>query len=150
MTRLLHFEDFAVDQLFGLGPFEVTAKDIVAFAKEFDPQPFHLDDAAGRNSILQGLAASGWHTTSILLRTICDAFLSRSAVQGSSGMDDVRWLKPVHAGDVLSGELAITALRRSESRHGTGIMSFTSALHDQSGEKKIEMNGMFFMECRPT
>ncbi len=147
MSTLLHFEDFEVGQVFELGPFEVTAADIVTFAKEFDPQPFHLDDTAARASILGGLAASGWHTSSILLRTICDAFLSRSDVQGSSGMDEVKWLKPVLASDVLSGKFLIKDLRRSKSRGATGIMTFTAGLYDQRGEQKIEMRGMFFMGC---
>jgi acyl dehydratase len=148
VSELLYFEEFEVGQVFALGPFDVTAADIMAFARAFDPQPFHLDVAAARNSILGGLAASGWHTSSILLRLICDAFLSRSAVHGSSGMDEVKWLKPVLADDVLSGRFEITGLRRSASRKSTGIMNFTARLEDHNGERKIEMKGMFFMGCR--
>ena len=145
---MLHFEDFAEGQTYPLGPFRFTAGGIVAFAKEFDPQPFHLEEQAGNLSILGGLAASGWHTTSVTMRLMCDAVLSRTAVLGSSGMDEVSWLKPVHAGDVLAGEMLVTALRPSKSRPGIGILSFVSDLHDQHGTAKIKMSGMVFVRRR--
>jgi acyl dehydratase len=145
VTSLLHFEDFHEGQRFALGPREITGEEIISFATEFDPQPFHLDEAAAQDSILGGLAASGWHSTSLLLRLICDAFLSRSAVMGSSGMDDVKWLKPVLAGDILTGAIEIKSLRNSASRPGTGIMKFDAHLADQHGTLKIQMTGMFFM-----
>lgn len=150
MTSLLHFEDFSAGQTFMLGPLVVTREAIIEFATEFDPQPFHLDEEAGRQSILGGLAASGWHTSAILLRLICDACLSQSAVLGSSGMDEVKWLKPVLADDILNGEFSILTVRRSNSRPGVGILNFSSFLQNESGERKIEMAGMFFMRTRPT
>lgn len=148
MTPSLFLEDFELGQSYFLGPHAVTAEAIIAFANEFDPQPFHLDEAAGRNSILGGLAASGWHTTAMLTRLMCDACLTRSAVLGSNGMDEVKWLKPVHAGDVLSGMLRITGVRRSQSRPGIGIINFTAALEDQKAVAKIKMDGMVFMRAR--
>jgi acyl dehydratase len=147
MSNLLHFEDYAAGQTFALGPHEVTAEAIIAFAREFDPQPFHLDEAAARNSLLGGLAASGWHSTAMLMRLMCDACLSRSAILGSSGMDEVKWLSPVLAGDVLSGSFAITGTRASASRPGIGIVNFTSKL-EATGTPRLEMTGMFFMRAR--
>jgi acyl dehydratase len=146
----LYFEDFQLGQVFVLGPMEVTKTAVVDFALEFDPQPFHLDEEAAAASILGGLSASGWHTSSMLLRLICDACLSRSAVLGSSGMDAVKWLKPVLVGETLSGEFTVTSKRLSESRPGVGILNFAAFLRNQNSEGKIEMNGMFFMGARPT
>lgn len=145
MSEVLHFEDFHEGQTFTLGPHTVTAAAIVAFARTFDPQPFHLDEEAAEASILGGLAASGWHSTAMLMRLMCDACLSRSAILGSSGMDEVKWLAPVVAGDVLSGTFTITGTRASTSRPGIGIVNFRSALVDTAGTQKIEMTGMFFM-----
>ncbi len=148
MSAGLHLEDFHQGQRFSLGPHAVTAEAIVAFAREFDPQPFHLDEQAGKASILGGLAASGWHSTAITMRLMCDAVLGRTEVLGSSGMDDVSWLKPVLAGDVLAGEMRVTALRPSKSKPGIGILTFASNLHDQLDTAKIKMTGMVFVRRR--
>lgn len=145
MSGLLHLEDFAAGQTFALGPQRITAEEIAAFAREFDPQPFHMDEAAARSSVLGGLAASGWHTSCLLTRLMCDAVLTRSAVLGSSGMDEVKWLKPVLAGDVLSGEMLITIARPSQSKPGVGIVAFESFLAGQDGERRTELKGMVFV-----
>ena len=148
MSELFHFEDFSAGQSFALGPHTVTAEAIIAFAREFDPQPFHLDEAAARNSLLGGLAASGWHSYSLCIRLMCDAVLTNSAVLGSSGMEEVKWLQPVLAGDVLSGAMRVTAVRVSESRPGLGIVKFISTLNDYHGTAKIEVTGMVFIRRR--
>ncbi|NMD09494.1 MAG: MaoC family dehydratase [Phyllobacteriaceae bacterium] len=148
MAEFLHFEDFAEGARFPLGPHTVTRDAIIAFAQEFDPQPFHLDEEAAKASILGELAASGWHSTAMLMRLMCDACLSRSSILGSSGMDEVKWLSPVLAGDVLSGDFTITSTRASASRPGIGIVNFTSKLAGADGTPKIEMTGMFFMRRR--
>ncbi len=148
MSASLHFEDFHQGQMFAIGPKLVTKDEITEFALEFDPQPFHLDEEAASASLLAGLAASGWHTCSMLVRLACDAVLSRSAVLGSRGMDEVKWLKPVYSGDELSGEFRVTDLRRSHSRPGVGILKFNSFLANQAGERKIDMSGMFFIRMR--
>ena len=150
MSALRHFEDFSSGQNFALGPHVVTADAITAFASEFDPQPFHLDPEAARNSVLGGLAASGWHSFSLCVRLMCDAVLTNSAVLGSSGMEEVKWLKPVLAGDELSGEMRVTAARISNSRPAIGIVNFISTLSDQHGTPKIQVTGMFFVRRRPT
>jgi acyl dehydratase len=148
VSGLLHLEDFAAGQTFPLGPYKITVEEIVAFAREFDPQSFHIDEEAARDSVLGGLAASGWHTTCLLTRLMCDAVLTRSAVLGSSGMDEVKWLKPVLSGDVLSGDMRVTEARPSLSRPGVGIMTFESFLIGQDGEKRTELKGMVFMRRR--
>ncbi len=148
MSGLLHFEDFRQGQVIELGPTLVSKEEIIAFAQQFDPQPFHLDEAAAATSLLGGLAASGWHSCSLMIRLCCDAFLSRSAVLGSRGMDEVKWLKPVYGGDSLSGEFVVTDLRKSKSKPGVGILKFAAFLANHFGERKIEMTGMFFMRMR--
>ena len=86
-------------------PVTVTAEDIVAFAAEFDPQPMHLSEEAGKASILGGLAASGWHTSAIMMRMLCDSYIHETASEGSPGVDSMEWKKPVIAGDTLVGRL---------------------------------------------
>jgi acyl dehydratase len=148
VSDLLHLEDFSAGQKFALGPKKITADEIIAFAREFDPQPFHVDEQAARNSVLGGLAASGWHTTCLLTRLMCDAILTRSAILGSSGMDEVKWLRPVLVGDVLSGEMLVTGARPSGSKPGVGIVTFESFLVGQDDERRTELKGMFFVQRR--
>lgn len=148
MSELLHLEDFAAGQIFALGPHNITVDEILAFAREFDPQPFHVDEEAARSSILGGLAASGWHVTCLLTRLMCDAVLKRSAVLGSSGMDEVKWLKPVLVGDVLSGEMLVTGARPSGSKPGVGVVTFEAFLMGRDGERRTELRGMVFVRRR--
>ena len=98
MSDLLHFEDYAAGQVIDLGTYAVTAAEIREFASEFDPLPFHLDEAAARASLLGGLAASGWHVCSMLMRMIADSWLNKSVSMGSNCLSEVKWLKPVFAG----------------------------------------------------
>jgi acyl dehydratase len=130
---LLHFEDFAVGETVAFGAYPVTAEEIVAFAGEFDPQPFHLDEAAAADSLLGGLAASGWHSCAILMRMICDAFLNQAAGLGSPGVDEVKWLKPVRPGDVLSARRTCLEARASASRPEMGLVRFHYEVANQSG-----------------
>ncbi|TIN57233.1 MAG: enoyl-CoA hydratase, partial [Mesorhizobium sp.] len=97
------YEDFIEGASIDLGSKLVSAAEIVEFAGEFDPQPMHLDEEAGKASILGGLAASGWHTCAMFMRMLCDAFLLDSTCQGAPGVDQVKWKKPVLAGDQLTG-----------------------------------------------
>jgi len=97
------FEDFVEGATLDLGSKLVTAEEIVEFASEFDAQPMHLDEEAGKRSILGGLSASGWHTCAMFMRLLCDGFLLDSTSQGSPGIEYVKWKKPVLAGDKLTG-----------------------------------------------
>lgn len=96
----LAFEDFSVGEVVEYGGVEVSAREIVDFALEFDPQPFHLDEEAAR-SATGGLIASGWHTCALLLRMNCDAFLARAMVLEEPGVEESRWSRPVRPGDRL-------------------------------------------------
>lgn len=139
------FEDFAEGATIDLGQKHVTAEEIVEFASEFDAQPMHLDEEAGKASILGGLAASGWHTCCMFMRLMCDGFLLDSTSQGSPGIDYVRWRKPVLAGDTLTGKSTVTAKRASSSRPNLGLVTVRHELVNQRGEVVLELQntGMF-------
>lgn len=139
------YEDFVEGVSLDLGRKTVTADEIVAFASEFDPQPMHLDEAAGQASILGGLSASGWHTCALFMRMLCDAFLLDSTAQGAPGVDQVKWKKPVLAGDTLTGRVTVLNKRTSRSRPQLGFVSMRSELFNQRGEAVFELHntGMF-------
>ena len=139
------YEDFEVGGAISLGSKRVTAEEIVEFAGEFDAQPMHMDEAAGKASILGGLSASGWHTCSMFMRLMCDGFLLDSTSQGSPGLDYVRWKKPVLAGDRLSGRSIVLDKRASRSKPGLGFVTVRSELLNQRGEVVLELQntGMF-------
>ena len=134
-----HFEDFTPDRTFPLANKLVTAEEIVEFATEFDPQPMHLDEAAGRASILGGLSASGWHTSSMFVRMMYDGWLSRAASEGSPGIELMEWKKPVLAGDTLSGRSTVASTRLLRSRPGIGLVNFLLVVTNQRGQ--IVMRG---------
>ena len=139
------FEDFAVGDTIALGEKQVSAGEIVEFASEFDPQPMHLDEEAGKASLLGGLAASGWHTCCIFMKMMCDGFLLDSTSQGSPGIEYVRWKRPVLAGDTLTGRSTILAKRASQSKPGLGFVTVKSELVNQRDQVVLELEntGMF-------
>lgn len=139
------FEDFAEGMTIDLGEKHVTAQEIVEFASKFDAQPMHIDEEAGKASLLRGLAASGWHICSMLMRMMCDSFLLDSTSQGSPGIDVVRWKRPVLAGDTLKGVCTVLSCRASSSRPGLGFVTVRYQLTNQRGETVMEMqnSGMF-------
>ena len=140
MTEIeFHFEDFTPDRAFPLAVKRVTADEIVEFASEFDPQPMHLDEASGRASILGGLSASGWHTSSMFMRMMYDGWLSRAASEGSPGIELMEWKKPVLAGDTLSGRSTVASTRLLRSRPGIGLVNFLHEVTNQRGQ--IVMRG---------
>jgi acyl dehydratase len=145
---LSYYDDYAVGQRIALGPYAVTADDILDFAAEFDPQAFHLDDVAGKASLLGGLSASGWHVSSMLMRMIVDQWLGHSAGMGSNTVEDMRWLRPVLAGDTLHGHIEILSKRVSAKRPEMGILHSRFHLFNQRGEATTEMTAIVFMRMR--
>ncbi len=117
-----YFEDFSTDQELPFGPHTVTRAEIVAFAAEFDPQPFHLDEAAAADTLLGGLAASGWHTCALFMRMVALGWLNDSASMGSPGIDSLKWTRPVRPGDVISGRTIVLDTRASQSRPDRGFL----------------------------
>ncbi len=133
------YEDFEIGAQIDLGRKQVTAEEIVAFAGAFDPQPFHLDEQAGRDSILGGLSASGWHTCAMFMRMMCDAFLLDSTSQGAPGIDSARWRRPVLAGDTLTGRSTVLARRLSQKRPTLGFVTCRHEIFNQRGETVLEI-----------
>ena len=110
-----HFEDLRVGEVIDLGHTTVSKEMIITFAREFDPFPFHLDEAAAKASLLGGLASSGWQTGALSLRMLVDSFLSKVASCGGLGFRDLKWKNPVMVGDTIGGTVTIAELRRSSS-----------------------------------
>ena len=148
MSDLLHYEDFTVGTSFNLGDYQVTADEIKTFAREFDPQFFHLDEERAKSSVLGGLSASGWHTCGILMRLMVDGYLGRTAGMGSPGIDEVKWLEPVRAGETLRGRMTVLARRRSKSRPDMGLVTMRWEARSLQGEAKIDMTGINLIKVR--
>ena len=137
----LYWEDFQVGSVREFGSHTLTADEIVRFAREFDPQPFHLDEAAGRQSLFGGLAASGWHTCALVMRMMCDAYLLDAASLGSPGLESLKWRKPVLAGDHLHVRMSILESRPMGSRPDVGLVRARWEAINQRGEEVLAMEG---------
>jgi acyl dehydratase len=134
-----HYEDLAVGEVIDLGRTKMTRDMIITFAREFDPFPFHLDEAAAKASLLGGLAASGWQTAALSLRMLGDAFLTSIASMGGLGFSDLKWKKPVMVGDSIGGTATIAALRRSRSHPERGIVTLDFDIRNQKSEPVMTM-----------
>jgi acyl dehydratase len=136
---MLTFEDFKPGHFGTFGPRHVTRDEILTFAAEFDPQPMHLDEEAAKRSMLKGLAGSGWHLGSIMMRMMFDGFINRAASMGSPGVNELRWLAPLRPGDDLTLDIDVTEARLSRSRPETGIVTFKGVVRNAAGEVLCEM-----------
>ena len=144
----LVFEDFKLGHLGRFGPRHVTAEEIRAFAAEFDPQPMHLDDEAASRSMLKGLAGSGWHLCSIVMRMMFDGFIGRTASLGSPGVNELRWLAPFRPGDDITLDVEVTEARVSQSRPTTGIVMFKMTASNAAGQLLCEMTSPIIVKRR--
>ncbi len=145
----LYFEDFPPGAVAEYGDREITAAEIMEFAREFDPQPFHLDEAAARETMVGGLIASGWHTAAMLMRMSCDGFLNRSASQGGPGVDELAWTKPVRPGDRLRARRTTLSARVSRSRPTVGLVEFLFEVLNQNSEVVMTQKNAVFILRRP-
>lgn len=145
----LHFEDFHVGQRIDCGTWTVTLEEILAFARQFDPQPFHLDEAAAKQTHFGGVVASGWHTASLCMRLVVDAMLNKTVSLGSPGIDELRWLKPVRPGDTLRAVVEVAAMKPSQSKPDRGSMQVKYVLENQRGEPVMTMLGWGMIGRRP-
>ena len=136
-----YWEDFKVGEVEQIGGKQVDRDELVEFAKQFDPQPFHVDEAAAKQSIYGGLIASGWHTCALVMRMMCDAYLSQSASVGSPGIDNLKWLKPVRPGDTISARRTTLETRASKSKPDIGIVNNLWEVFNQNGELVMSMQG---------
>jgi acyl dehydratase len=140
-TESLHWEDFPVGSRMVFGAMAVTREAIVDFARQFDPQPFHVDERAGADSIFGGLCASGWHTCAMAMRMMCDEYLLDAASLGSPGIDNLRWLKPVYPGDTLSVQLEVVQARPMASRPDVGLTRMHWDVVNQHRVQVLSMEG---------
>lgn len=131
-----------------LGATTVTRDMIVAFAMEFDPFPFHLDEAAAKASLLGGLAASGWQTAALSLKLLDEAFLNNVASMGGLGFSDLKWRKPVMVDDTITGTATIIALRRSRHHPERGIATLEFDIRNQRGEQAMSIKLANLVELR--
>ncbi|WP_428646040.1 MaoC family dehydratase [Roseibium sp.] len=137
MSDLIYFEDFAPGQSFDLGSVTVSKEEVIEFASEFDPQPFHLDEEAGKASILGGLAASGWHTGSLTMRLLAEGLLNKSSGRGSPGITRLQWKRPVCPGDTLSARAEVLETKDLRSKPDLGIVTVRVTAANQSGTEVV-------------
>jgi acyl dehydratase len=144
-----YFEDFFAGQEIPLGTRSVSEEEIIAFATQFDPQPFHVDHDAAAASVFGGVIASGWHTCSMMMRMVVDGLMASSASMGSPGVDKVRWILPVRAGDTLTVTYQTTAVKASASRPDRGVVWSTWKAVNQQGQLVCTIEGMGMFGRRP-
>jgi acyl dehydratase len=142
MSQIKYFwEDLEPGSVRELGSITPSAEDIKEFAKQFDPQPFHIDEAAGRRSIFGNLCASGWHTCALAMKLCAENFLNESSSMGSPGLESLRWLKPVYPGDTLHLRHTILESRPLRKRTDIGLVLSSWELFNQNNEKVLYMEG---------
>ena len=144
-----YFEDFFAGQEIVLGARQVTEDEIVNFATQFDPQPFHVDHDAAAASVFGGVIASGWHTCSMMMRMVVDGLMAAASSMGSPGVDKVRWLLPVRGGDTLTVSYLTTAVKASTSKPDRGVVWSTWRAVNQHGELACTIEGMGMFGRRP-
>jgi len=144
-----YLEDFTPGQIIELGPRAVSESEIIAFARQFDPQDFHLDAAAAKKSDFGGLVASGWHTVAMCMRLIADGYLMDAASLGSPGIDQLRWVKPVRPGDALRLSVRVGAVTPSQSKPDRGVIRAEFTLRNQRDETVLTMKGVQMFHRRP-
>ena len=144
-----YWEDFAAGSMREFGPMAVTREATVEFARQWDPQPFHLDDVAGDASLFGRLSASGWHTCAMAMRMMCDSYLLDTASMGSPGIENLKWLKPVHPGDTLRGCLTVLESRLMKSRPDLGLSRSRCDIFNQHDDTVLTMESWGIFRRRP-
>jgi acyl dehydratase len=144
----LYLEDFAVGQIYTVGPIRVSADAIKAYARQFDPQPFHTDEELARSTFFQGLAASGWHTASLTMSLVVQALPIAGGVIGG-GVEELRWPKPLRPGDELRLESEIVVVRPSRSKPGQGLVRVRTTTLNQAEEVVQTMVANLIVPRRP-
>ncbi len=148
MTSRLYFEDFHVGETVEIGRCAIDEPEIIGFANQYDPQPFHTDPELARGTNFGGLIASGWQTCALTMRMICDAYLKDAATMGSPGMEEIRWLKPVRPGDTLIAKRTIEEARPT-SKPDRGLVLTRWDVYNQRDEHVMMMRGYGLFARRP-
>lgn len=150
MADELYFDDFHLGQkLTSAGSVKVSAQEITEFAEKYDPQPFHLDEAAGRSSFFKGLAASGWLTAAIVMRLRVDTIKVHGGMIGA-GVEEIRWTEPVRPGDSLRTEMEIVGLRKSQKRPELGLVTLYTLTFNQDNTVVMKSTIKFLAPLRAT
>ena len=144
-----YWEDFQAGQVEELGSKVITREEIIAFARDFDPQPFHLDEEEAKRTYFGGLVASGWHTCAIAMRLLVDSWRGQVASLGSPGMDEVRWVKPVRPGDTLFLRMVVLETAASRSKPDRGSIRVQHEMRNQHGDVVMTMKGWGMFTRRP-
>lgn len=148
MAVTVYWEDLPVGRIIDLGTCTVSREEVLEFARRYDPQPFHTDEAAAQKSIYGGLIASGWQTCALVMRLLYDGLLNHSASLGSPGVDNIRWLKPVRPGDVLRVRMTVIESHASTSKPDRGIIKLTWEVFNQTDDLVMTMEGMLMYRRR--
>lgn len=143
-----YFEDLEVGETMRFGCYEVTREEIIAYARQFDPQPFHVDEEAARASLFGGLIASGWHTGAMMMRMVADHMGPAVATAGAMGFDELKWLQPVRPGDVLSVE-SVVREKIAPRRLDRGTVRMENRVHNQRGEVVMRLVTLVICRRRP-
>jgi acyl dehydratase len=143
-----YFEDYTPGRTVDCGSFSLTEAEIIGFAKEYDPQPFHVDPVAAAEGPFGGLIASGWHTTSMMMRLLVEHFLSPESGLGAAGVDEVRWPRPARPGDTLHVRATVLEARRSKSKPDRGIVRSLAEVTNQHGEPVMRVTAVNFVRTR--
>ena len=123
----------------------MSEAEIIAFAKEYDPQPFHVDPVAAKDGPFGGLIASGWQTTSMMMRLLVEHFISPESSLGAAGVDEIRWPRPVRPGDTLRVRATVLEARRSNSKPDRGIVRSLAEVTNQHGEAVMRLTAINFV-----
>ena len=146
---LRYFDDYLPGATYDCGSVSVSEDEIVSFARQFDPQPFHVDPGAAARGPFGGLIASGWHTAALVMRQLVDHYLPEEASLGSPGLDEMRWPDPVRPGDTLRVRASVVEARRSLSKPDRGIMKTAIEAVNQDGRTVMRATAINFLRVRP-
>jgi len=150
MSQVYYLDDFAVGQVFATGRLKIDADQIKAFAKQFDPQPFHLDEEAAKNSVFGGLAASGWHTAALTMRLMAEGDFKPAGGIIGVGFDELSWSRPVRPGDELHAKSEILDVRPSKSRPDRGLIRVRTTTYNQNDEAVQSFVGNLIVPRHPS
>ena len=148
-TPIRYYEDFHVGNVIDVGSVSVSQPEIIAFARQYDPQPMHTDPRAAEFTIYSGLIASGWHTVALFMRLLVENLVAKTSSLGSPGVEELRWPLPVRPGDTLSGSMEILETRVSNSRPTMGIVRWRGTVRNQDGKLVMSLIGTNFFGRRP-
>jgi len=143
-----YFEDYRPGAVHEFGSTTIEEADVIEFARRFDPQPFHTDPEAAKQSVFGGMIASGWHTASLSMRLLVDHYISRVASLGSPGADELRWRKPVRPGDTLSVRVTVLESKLSRSKPDQGTIRSYVEVMNQHRQVVMTWKGIGLVRCR--